>query len=238
MRSRSRLAALPVFVLLTALAAAPRAHAADGKKPAATPTPIPTPDTASDDDMPVVSDDGESRAPEQWEGHSSGSGMILGLRIGAHAFEPAGIAGDGGLAFEAVGAMPIRGPFYAGAVAGYHTGFHKAGGDNRRRFFDAEFGAIEGQYRHNVGRLNTMGGVGLGFLSANTAELTRPDGAPGSDSGASVLAHAVGGLEYQVGRLGLAGEIRYGVSPVDFKAAKETLPMGGLTIAVGFDLGF
>lgn len=232
---RSRL--LPVLVILAALFA-PRAHAADAKKPAASPTPTATPDAnVGDDDMPTVSDDEGGKTPE-WEGGSRGSGMIFGLRIGAHAFEPAGIAGDGGLAFEAVGAMPIRGPFYAGAVAGYHTGYHKAGGDARRRFFDAEFGALEGQYRHNLGRLNAMGGVGLGFLSANTAELTRPDGSPGSDSGSSVVAHGVGGLEYQAGRIGLAGELRYGFSPVDFKAAKETIPMGGLTIAVGFDLGF
>lgn len=238
MRSRTRLGSLPVLLLATALFA-PRAHAADTKKPAVTPTPSPTAEAnVSDDEMPTVDDDDATHGGDGWEGRSSGSGMILGLRIGAHAFEAGGIAGDGGLALEAVGAMPVKGPFYAGAVAGYHTGYHKAGGDNRRRFFDAEFGAVEAQYRHNLGRLNTMGGVGLGFLSANTAELTRPDGSPGSDSGASVVAHAVGGLEYQVGRVGLAGELRYGFSPVDFKEAKETIPMGGLTIAIGFDLGF
>ncbi len=230
------------LLLISATLLPGRAHAADAKKPAATPTPTPGPDAAADDELPTIAEDATVAPParhdDEWDNRSRGNGVILGLRIGVHAFEPAGIAGDGGLAFEAVAAMPVRGPFYAAAVAGYHTGYRKAGGDDRRRFFDAEFGAIEGQYRHNAGRINLMTGLGVGFLSGNTAEVTLADGSPGSASGGGPLAHVVGGAEYQLGRIGLAGELRYGFSPVDFKEAHQTIGMGGVTLAIGFDLGF
>ena len=41
-----------------------------------------------------------------------------------------------------------------------------------------------------------------------------------------------------MGRIGLAAEVRYGFSPVNFASAKETIPLGGLTLGIGFDLGF
>lgn len=224
---------------------------------AATPTAAPaaTPDeSVSDADLPTVDDDPSSggtdaagapgsagAAGDGWEGASRGGGMIAGLRLGVHAFDAGGIGSDGGLALEGVWAMPLTGPFYLGAVAGYHTGYEKAGGggdSNTRRFFDAEFFAVEGQWRHNLGRVNVMGGVGAGALSGNSAVITLADGSTGSDSGTGFVAHVVGGAEYQVGRVGLAAEARYGFSPVGFQKAKETIPMGGLTLGVGFDLGF
>ena len=48
---------------------------------------------------------------DEWgEDRSRGGGMIMGIRLGAHAFEPAGLAGDGGLALELTAAVPLRGP--------------------------------------------------------------------------------------------------------------------------------
>ena len=123
-------------------------------------------------------------------------------------------------------------------MAGYHTGYQKAGGDKQRRFFDAEFGAIEGQWRHNVGRLNVMAGGGIGVLSGNAAVITLADGSGASDSGVGPVVHVVTAGEYIVGRMGVVTELRYGFSPVGFTKAKETIGLGGLTIGFGVDLAF
>ena len=222
-----------VFAVALFLVATPEASAQS-----ATPTPTPAP--SADDEMPTVEDDGAagavSAAPSgDFEG-SRGRTYILGLRGGIHAFDPGGIAGDGGLALEFTGAVPISGPFYAAASVGYRTGFYEVNGT--RSFFDAQFGSVEGQYRMNVGPVNAFGGLGVGFLVGNTAEIVGNDGAPITDSGSGAQAHVIAGAHLPLGRLGLVAAAKFGFAPVQFQDSKETVPMGGLTLLVGMDFPF
>lgn len=202
-------------------------------------TPTPTPAPAAEDEMPTVEDGAAAvMTPDEgadFEG-SRGRTYILGLRGGIHAFEPGGIAGDGGLALEFTGAVPISGPFYAAGSVGYRTGFYEVNGS--RSFFDAQFGSAEGQYRMNVGPVNAFGGLGLGFLVGNTAEMVAADGAPITDSGTGAQAHVIGGAHLPVGRFGLVTAVKYGFAPIEFQESKETVPMGGLTLLVGMDFPF
>lgn len=220
---------------------------ADAASPTPTPTPAPIATPAPDDssaELPTMTEsDPVPAAPTgdpEWDAGGRASGMLLGLRAGFHAFQPADFA-YGGLAFEVTAAMPVRGPFYVGAVAGYHTGHTRAGHDQpdpKQRFFDVQFGAIEGQYRHNIGRVNAMGGVGIGLLAANSAEVTLEDGTPAQASGSGALGHLMAGAFYPVGRLGVVGQVKYSFAPVDFRETDETLGMGGLTLAAGVDFAF
>lgn len=241
-------AALAAFALaLPGLASAqeptpaPTAAATATATPAATATATATPVAADDstDDLPTMTDDDPvPREDPDWEDRSRGGGMLLGFRAGFHAFEPSGM-GDGGIALEITGAMPLFGSFYVGGAAGYHTGLVEAGADGDLRFFDAQYGAIEGQYRHNLGRVNLIAGLGVGVLTANTADVTLPDGAPGAASGTGPTAHAVAGAFYPLfGRMGAVAQVKYAFAPVAFEETDETLAMGGVTFAAGFDLAF
>lgn len=209
--------------------------AAEASAQSATPTPTPVP--VAEDEMPTVEDDAAAVSGEggDFEG-SRGRTYILGLRGGIHAFEPGGIAGDGGLALEFTGAVPISGPFYAAGSVGYRTGFYEVNGN--RSFFDAQFGSVEGQYRMNLGPVNAFGGLGLGFLVGNTAEIVANDGAPITDSGTGAQAHVIAGAHLPVGRFGVVSAVKYGFAPVEFQESKETVPMGGLTLLVGMDFPF
>ena len=213
--------------------------------PSATATPTATPQPADfSAELPTMTEtDPVPAAPTgdpEWDAGGRASGILLGLRAGFHAFQPSDFA-YGGLAFEVTAAMPVGGPFYAAAVAGYHTGHTRAGHDipdPKQRFFDVQFGAIEGQYRHNVGRLNLMGGLGVGLLAANSAEVTLEDGTPAHASGSGALGHVMAGAFLPVGRLGVVGQLKYSLAPVDFQETGETLPMGGLTLTGGVDFAF
>lgn len=225
-----------------AFAAGPTPKPTTTPAPAATPTSTPSSDSA--DDLPTMTDgDPVPAAPTgdpEWDEGSSAGGILLGLRAGFHAFSFADF-GVGGLAFEVTGAMPVKGPWYAAVVAGYHTGFTKAGYDQpdpKQRFFDTQFGAIEGQYRKNIGRVNLIGGAGLGMLTANSAEVTLEDGSPAAASGSGPVGHVLAGAFVPVGRFGVVGQVKYSVAQVEFKETDETLGMGGITLAAGVDFAF
>ena len=233
--------ALLAVVAKPAFAAGPAATPKPSPKPAATATPIATPADESDE-LPTMSEgDPVPAAPTgdpEWDAGRSAGGILLGLRAGYHAYSA---IGSGGIAFEVSAAMPIKGPFWAAAIGGYHTGFTPAGYDEpdpKERFFDTQFGAIEGQYRQNVGSLNVMGGLGVGILAANSAEVTLEDGSPGSASGSGPVGHAMTGVYVPVGRFGVVGQLKYSFAPVAFKETDETLGMGGITLAVGADFAF
>lgn len=235
---------VPALMLaIPVLAAAQTPAATPAGAPASEPSPAPTPDVVTSE-MPTLTDaDPVPAAPTgdpEWDAGARSSGMLLGLRGGFHAFEPAGFA-DGGFALEVVAAMPLFGPFYGALSAGYHTGATPAGHDEpdpKKRLFDAQYGALEGQYRHNVGRLNVIGGVGIGVLTATSAAVTLSDGSPAQTSGTGALLHVGTGVFYPVGRMGVVGGLKYAFAPVAFDETGETLGMGGLTIAAGLDFAF
>lgn len=234
-----------VLAVMALAFAVPGLAFAAGPTPTPSPAPSPTPgDGDSSDDLPEMTDgDPVPAAPTgdpDWDEGSSAGSILLGLRAGFHAysFEDFGL---GGLAFEVTAAMPIKGPFYIAGVGGYHTGYTKAGYDEpdpKDRFFDVQFGAIEGQYRHNVGRVNLIGGLGVGMLAANSAEVTLADGSPSSASGSGPVGHLLAGAFFPVGRFGVVGQVKYSVAQVEFKETKETLGMGGITLAAGVDFAF
>ena len=216
-----------------------------GQTPTPTPVASPTPEAEATDDLPTVTDDDDGLIREDddsaWGDRSRGGGMLAGVRAGFHSFEPSGFS-DGGLAFEVTGAMPVFSSFYAAIAVGYHTGFRTAGHDDpdpKKRFFDAQWGALEGQYRKNVGPINLIGGVGLGVLTANSAEVTLADGSPSTTSGTGGTAHLVGGAFYPImGRMGVVAQVKYAFAPIAFEETEETLGMGGITLAAGIDIAF
>lgn len=234
--------ALLAVVAKPAFAAGPSPTPTPNAKTGATPTPTPVDD--SSEELPTMGEgDPVPAAPTgdpEWDAGGAGGGILLGLRAGFHAFQPSEF-GSGGIAFEVTAAMPIKGPFWAAAVGGYHTGFTAAGHDEpdpKKRFFDTQFGAVEGQYRHNIGTLNLIGGLGAGLLSANSAEVTLEDGSPGSASGSGFVGHAMTAVYVPVGRFGVVGQVKYSFAPVAFKETDETLGMGGITLALGADFAF
>ncbi len=246
--------------------------AALGQTPTPTPTPTPVPGAGGvpDGEMPTIAEDagddgdgdtgslgtdgdeddeeaesvGDEESEEEWDNRSSASGMILGMRGGVHAYEVGGLVDDGGVGLEFVGAMPIHGPFYAGGAAGYHTGYVEAGADGESRFFDAQYFSLEGQYRRNIGRLNMTGGVGIGYLTANSAMVEAPEGSEEANdsievSGSTVAVHVVTAAHYPIaGSFGLVAQVKYALAPVNFTKIEETISMGGLTVGVGMDFGF
>lgn len=232
-----------VAVLVAAFAfALPGLAAAQSPTPTPAPTASPAATPAGEDsidDLPTMTDDDPiPREDPDWEDRSRSGGMLVGFRAGFHAFEPSGM-GDGGIALEVTGAMPLFGSFYVGGAAGYHTGLVEAGADGDKRFFDAQYGAIEAQYRRNVGRVNVIAGLGAGVLTANSADVTLPDGAPGAASGTGPTAHVVAGAFYPLfGRMGAVAQVKYAFAPVAFEETEETLAMGGVTFAAGIDLAF
>ncbi len=215
--------------------ATPVAAASPSASPVASPAPSPTA-TPADDELPTVGDDEPGDAAgaggDEWGLGDASKTIVLGLRGGYHAFAD---VGSGGPAFEVSAAMPLKGPWHGAIVAGYHTGFHEV--NSKKSFFDAEFGAVEGQYRHNVGPVNLFHGLGLGVIAGNSAEVVQSDGEPG-DSGIGPVAHLITGFYYPMGRMGFVGQLKYGFAPVNFRQVGETLPMGGLTVGLGFDFGF
>ena len=95
------------------------------------------------------------------------------------------------------------------------------------------------QHRQNMGRLNTFYGGGAGLVSANSAEVTLPSGAPSPVSSIGPQLYGIGGVHLPMGgKMGLVAEAKYAIAPVPFSKTKETLLMGGLTIAAGLDFGF
>lgn len=246
---RNAFAVLSLAVALLVLPPEGRAQSKEAPEP--TPTPTATPAVDVIEEMPTVTDDaaatdaagsGETAAApspaspvsaDPWDGGTAGRTLILGIRAGMHTYAP---AEDAGFGFEFTGAVPLTGPFYAAATAGYHTGYYTV--NNRSSFFDAQFGTVEAQYRRNLGPFNAFTGLGLGFLVANTTEIVRGDGVPVEDRGSSVQGHAILGAHVPVGRAGIVGFARYSVAPVAFEASSETAPMGGLTIGLGVDFGF
>ncbi len=267
---RHRLGNLRGLLILAVLSLASwLPFSAFGQTPAASPTATPSPaatppEASTDGDLPTVSTDApdddedeegddaddeseeadEGDDEEEWDNRSSASGMILGMRAGLHAYELGGLFGDGGVGVEFAGAMPVHGPFYAGGAVEYHTGYVEAGGDRESRFFEAQHFSLEGQYRRTVGTFGLMGGVGVGYLTANSALVVTPEGTelPGDSTevtGSTVAIHLVGAAHYPITEsFGVVGQLKYALAPVNFTKIEETISMGGLTIGVGMDFGF